>query len=58
MEPSLLEKYEASMLLHAVGDAMGYYNGKWEFKFSGLDIHEDLKKMGGVESLKLNPSAF
>ena len=56
LTPSLLERYEASMLLHGVGDAMGYYNGKWEFTFSGIDIHEELIEMGGVENLKLDPS--
>lgn len=51
-----LERYEASMLLHAVGDAMGYRNGKWEFTFSGVDIHEELAELGGVAKLKLDPS--
>ena len=53
---SLLEKYEACMLLHAAGDAMGYRNGKWEFKFCGLDIHEELNQLGGVDALVLDSS--
>ena len=54
MSLSLQDRYEASMLLHAVGDAMGYKNGKWEFTFSGVDIHEELKtKFGGVANLEL-----
>lgn len=54
--PTLQERYEACMLLHAVGDAMGYKNGKWEFTFSGRDIHDQLAILGGVENLNLDPS--
>lgn len=28
----MIEKFKACMVLHAVGDAMGYKNGSWEFK--------------------------
>lgn len=56
MTKNLANRYVASMLLHAVGDAMGYKNGNWEFKFSGVDIHEELAELGGVANLKLNPS--
>jgi ADP-ribosylarginine hydrolase len=56
MLKTLNEKYLASMVLHAVGDAMGYKNGSWEFKFSGVDIHEELGELGGISKLKLNPS--
>ncbi|CAF0913289.1 unnamed protein product [Brachionus calyciflorus] len=47
------ERYEACMILHGVGDAMGYNRGKWEFNFSGEDIHKQLEQLGGVESLSL-----
>jgi hypothetical protein len=30
---SMEKRYEATMLLAAVGDAMGYKNGHWEFVF-------------------------
>ena len=53
---SMLERYEASMVLHGVSDAMGYKNGEWEFNFSGVDIHEQLKKLGGLENIKINKS--
>lgn len=56
MVDTMLERYEACMLLHGVGDAMGYKNGHWEFKFSGEDIHEELAELGGIEKLKLDPS--
>jgi ADP-ribosylarginine hydrolase len=71
----MLNRFQATMILHAVGDAMGYYNGKWEFKvtilhfkfvfrtikhkillkFSGVDIHEELLSLGGVDKLKIEP---
>lgn len=50
MEP-LLERYEACMVLGAVGDSLGYYNGKWEFCHSGATIHKELKEMGGLKGL-------
>ena len=56
MTSDLEKRYIACMLLHAVGDAMGYKNGKWEFKFSGVDIHEELAELGGIAKLELNPS--
>jgi ADP-ribosylarginine hydrolase len=33
------ERYVASMLLAAVGDAMGYKQGSWEFNRNGSAIH-------------------
>jgi hypothetical protein len=35
-----------------------YKNGKWEFTFSGEDIHEQLNELGGLEALKLDSSIF
>lgn len=48
----------ASMLLGAAGDAMGYYNGSWEFCHSGPAIHEEVEEMGGVAKLKIKPPHF
>lgn len=39
MKGNLQKRYEATMLLAAVGDAMGYKNGHWEFVFEGKRIH-------------------
>lgn len=50
----LLERYEASMTLGAVGDAMGYMNGRWEFCESGPEIHRQLKVLGGIGCLDLS----
>jgi ADP-ribosylarginine hydrolase len=36
------EFYEAAMLLAAVGDAMGYKNGSWEFNTSSQLIHKEM----------------
>jgi ADP-ribosylarginine hydrolase len=43
------------MLLSAAGDAIGYYNGKWEFNYNGADIHDQALAMGGVEKIVVNP---
>lgn len=56
MQASLLEKFRACMVLHAVGDAMGYKNGSWEFNYSGSDIHQQLESLGGLEKLEINAS--
>lgn len=52
-EKSVADLYVASMLLSGVGDAMGYYKGRWEFNTDGLRIHKELKDMGGLGSLHL-----
>lgn len=36
-----------------VGDAMGYFNGKFEFCYSGKDIHVAVEKLGGLENLEI-----
>ena len=46
-----LEKYVASMVLSGVGDALGYYNGRWEFCHSGETIHKELKELGGLNKI-------
>jgi hypothetical protein len=55
---SLRERYQACMILHSVGDAMGYHNNKWEFNFVGKSIHDECKELGGVDQLKLNKSTL
>ena len=39
------------MVLSGAGDALGYYNGRWEFCHSGETIHKELKAMGGLEKI-------
>ncbi|KAL7857390.1 hypothetical protein SRHO_G00162890 [Serrasalmus rhombeus] len=46
--PATLEHYKAGMLLSGAGDAIGY---QWEFTFSGPDIHEAVKKLGGLKNI-------
>lgn len=43
------------MLLHCVGDCIGYCNGRWEFNYNGRAIYEELKQHGDIDSLELNP---
>ncbi|XP_046855000.1 protein ADP-ribosylarginine hydrolase-like [Xenia sp. Carnegie-2017] len=49
----LSEKYEEVMVLSGVGDALGYKNGLWEFCYSGTQIHEELKKLGGLDKIDI-----
>ena len=51
---SLKERYEAAFVLSAVGDALGYKNGKWEFCPSGITIHEEVEKLGGVRAIRVD----
>jgi len=54
---SMQERYEATMLLSGVGDAMGYNNGRWEFNHSGAAILQELNTItGGVGVKALNVS--
>lgn len=52
------DKYIASIILHAVGDTVGYRNGEWEFKPGGYD--KTLEKLyefidlGGVNHINLD----
>lgn len=51
--PDMEERYRAAMVLSGVGDAIGYKNGEWEFALRGIDIHEELQKLGGLEKLDI-----
>jgi ADP-ribosylarginine hydrolase len=51
--PDVEERYIASMVLSAVGDALGYKNGSWEFCRKGRAIHNELQSLGGLENLKI-----
>ena len=50
----MMQKFKASMLLSAAGDALGYKNGEWEFCYQGRLIHDQLKEMGGLKKIKVN----
>lgn len=41
------------MVLSGTGDALGYYNGRWEFCSSGLTIFNEAEEMGGVENIQV-----
>ncbi|EDO28707.1 predicted protein, partial [Nematostella vectensis] len=49
-----MEKFVASMLLSAAGDALGFKNSEWEFQHDGEKIHKQLKDLGGVANLKVS----
>ena len=47
-------QYKCIMVLtSAVGDALGLKNGDWEFCFSGPAIHDEVRKLGGIEKLNV-----
>lgn len=48
-----MENYVASMVLSALGDTLGYYNGKWEFLQHGPTIHKELAEMGGLSNISI-----
>ncbi|EGC34471.1 hypothetical protein DICPUDRAFT_34975 [Dictyostelium purpureum] len=48
------ENVQASMLLSAVGDSMGYRNGKWEFEKSTKSILDSYEKLGGYKNIEIN----
>ncbi|XP_060688862.1 inactive ADP-ribosyltransferase arh2 [Hemiscyllium ocellatum] len=48
-----MEHYRAAMVLGGVGDALGYRNSMWENCPSGVMILEELKVLGGLESITL-----
>ncbi|XP_058236054.1 inactive ADP-ribosyltransferase arh2 [Hemibagrus wyckioides] len=50
-----MEKFQAAMLLGAVGDSLGYRKGRWESCMSGSKIQKELTELGGLAALKLDP---
>jgi ADP-ribosylglycohydrolase len=51
------EKYVACMILHALGDTIGFKNGEWEFKQGGYDrtlekLYEFID-LGGINNISL-----
>lgn len=48
-----LNQFQASMVLSAVGDALGYKNGEWEFCHSGEAIHRELQNLGGLKNIDI-----
>ena len=57
-EENLENRFQASMVLAGVGDAIGYKNGEWEFCVSGQRIHKELLMLGGLEKIKVNPRSW
>jgi len=51
---TLNERYEASMVLSGVGDAVGFRNGSWEFCTSGARIHSQLHLLGGLAQITVD----
>lgn len=55
------DKFHASILLHALGDALGFKNGDWEFNYQQEDIVpsftfelvSDFISLGGITSINL-----
>jgi len=48
------KRYEAAMIMSAVGDAMGYKNGTWEFQMSQNTITKEYERFGGVENIVID----
>ncbi|XP_006814694.1 ADP-ribosylhydrolase ARH1-like [Saccoglossus kowalevskii] len=51
---TMLDRYKAGMVLSAVGDALGYKNGEWEFCNSGKTIHKKLDEFGGLHKITVS----
>ncbi|XP_021358841.1 protein ADP-ribosylarginine hydrolase-like isoform X2 [Mizuhopecten yessoensis] len=50
-EVPMSQRFQASMVLSGVGDALGYYHGRWEFCNSGKTIHKELEQLGGLKKI-------
>mmetsp|Transcript_15854 Transcript_15854/g.22076 ORF Transcript_15854/g.22076 Transcript_15854/m.22076 type:complete len:425 (-) Transcript_15854:662-1936(-) len=49
---TLKARYQACMVLSAVGDAMGYHGAVWEFCKNGEDIHQDMLRITEGQGIK------
>lgn len=57
----MLEKYVATLVLHSLGDTIGFKNGDWEFNYF-MDVTEDASlellyefiHLGGINGINLN----
>ena len=58
------DKVKGCLILHAIGDTLGYYNGKFEFNFglspskltlnTTLEIVYEFINLGGITDINLN----
>ncbi|KAF2075925.1 hypothetical protein CYY_002773 [Polysphondylium violaceum] len=48
------KRYEATMIMSAVGDAMGYKNGSWEFQMSQNTITKEYERFNGLENIVID----
>ncbi|KAB0341386.1 hypothetical protein FD754_018312, partial [Muntiacus muntjak] len=53
-----MEKFQAAMLLGAVGDALGFGHASRESSGSGTRVQEELGKGGGLDHLVLSPETW
>lgn len=51
LNENYLERYQATMVLAGVGDAVGYKNGQWEFCTSSKKIHAEFNEMTGNKGM-------
>ena len=49
-----LVHYKACMVLGAVGNALGYKGGQWEFNEVGKHIHIELDDLGGLSKVTIS----
>jgi len=52
------ERFRACMVLSAVGDAIGYKEGKWEFNKNGMDILKQYYELGGITNITVEPKKW
>jgi len=50
-----LERFRAAMVLAAIGDTVGYLNGRLEFARDLHEVHWTVRVLGGLEKLSLKP---
>ena len=61
MKNKILEKYIAVMVLHSLGDTIGFKNGDWEFNYfmdvtedASLEILYEFIHLGGINGINLD----